>query len=448
MKGLEISGKTVRSWEASAEFFRASPDVQRQLPSGQFTRWAGIGARLCADSPSLAVAFFKASPAALMRLRPRYIEDWAGLGRALYRGTWKSSTLACRFYESTPGLLESLSYVEFSRFAEFLESLSLRSYDLAAQCLSDGVGLFGKLGAEREATIAVARVVADRSWRDVRSFFEACSDSLVNLDVNHRGRFLALARKLVHAGEVSSGEFITLGSAALMSMAAERRGRLLEMSEGVMGVSPAAVPELMRNAPTILERISFTQFEEWHTEGLSIVRDNPESGLSYFRLESSRSLAMIDTLASGVELTRVRDVIRTYCRALAGQDVELASTQNLVEKKIGWVEGDYATTEGSTIYLPPVVDRFPAKEGNFAWYKVVATHQVGHIEFGSFDFEYERPSTLFNDLRPHLKSRPDAAATTSEELPPELLESARDGGVETRWLTYMSRVFDETRHRG
>ena len=29
------------------------------------------------------------------------------------------------------------------------------------------------------------------------------------------------------------------------------------------------------------------------------------------------------------------------------------------------------------------------------WYKVLATHQVGHIEFGSFKFEMSKPSLLF-----------------------------------------------------
>lgn len=442
-KGLEISSKTVRSWEAAAEYFSASAGVQRQVPAGQFIRWAGIGARLCADSPSLAVAYFKASPPALMRLRPRYVEDWARLGRALYRGTWKSSTLACRFYETTPSLLESLSYAEFTRFAEFLEALSLRSYDLANQCLNEGAGLFPRLGPEREAVIAVARVLADRQWREVRGFFDACSDALPNLDTTQRGRFLALARRLVHAGRVNAGEFVTLGSVALMSVAADRRGRLLGLAEGVLGVSPVAVPELMRHAPSLLQRISFTQFEEWHREGLRVLENNADAGISYYRVESARSQEVIDTLASGVELTRIRDVMRTYCRALAGQDIELSSTQLIVDKGIGWVEGDAPTTEGSTIYLPPVVDRFPSKQTNFSWYKVVATHQVGHIEFGSFEFDYDRASTMFEDLRPHLKQRGGGGAVApAGELPPGQAESEKEGDVETRWLTDMSRFFD------
>ena len=38
------------------------------------------------------------------------------------------------------------------------------------------------------------------------------------------------------------------------------------------------------------------------------------------------------------------------------------------------------------MYLPPVIDNYNDKAQNFAWFKVVATHQVSHLEFGSFRF--------------------------------------------------------------
>jgi len=442
--GLEVSGKTVRSWEAAAEYFKSSSEVQRQLPSGQFIRWGQIGARLCADSPSLGVAFFKSSPDSLQRLRPRYIEDWANLGRALYRGTWKSSTLACRYYESTPDLLESLNFIEFTRFSEFLEALSLRSYDLANQSLSDGVQLFRDMGSEREAFVSVARVLADKSWRDIRGYFDAAGESLGRVDAGQRGRLLTLIRKLVQLGQANAGESLISGAGALASIPIERQSRLLELSEQLLSASPAAAPELLRQMPTIMNRVSFNQFEEWYAEGLSASRENAESGMSFFRLESARSQEILDTLASGVELSRIRDLLRTYCRALAGAKIELSPTSSIVEKNIGWVEGDVPTTEGTTIYLPSVVDRFPSKDANFAWYKVVATHQVGHIEFGSFNFDYTRESTSFPDLRPHI-ALPVTSKTPQaivDELPPDMREAAEEQGIEGQWLTDMGRFFD------
>jgi nitric oxide reductase activation protein len=45
------------------------------------------------------------------------------------------------------------------------------------------------------------------------------------------------------------------------------------------------------------------------------------------------------------------------------------------------------------------VDRYQEKKRNFSWIKVVATHQTGHLEFNSFGLVFERPSSLFQDLR-------------------------------------------------
>ena len=83
--------------------------------------------------------------------------------------------------------------------------------------------------------------------------------------------------------------------------------------------------------------------------------------------------------------------------------MEIAPTQELVDKGIGWVSGNHATIEGNTLYLPGLIDGAPTKEENFAKLKVIATHQVVHQEFGSFGFSYEHPCTLFRDLRPLVK---------------------------------------------
>ena len=83
----------------------------------------------------LAVAFFKASPSIVTNLRPQYIPRWAGLGRSLYKGTWKSSTLAARFFEVSPDLVRNLPFWDVEVFASLIEALSYKSYDVAAECL-------------------------------------------------------------------------------------------------------------------------------------------------------------------------------------------------------------------------------------------------------------------------------------------------------------------------
>ena len=103
--GLRLAGETIRSWEAAAEYFAASPRVVGLMPFNYFVRWAESGKDLCSTSPVLGAAYYRASPGVMSRLRSRHIESWAAMGRSLYKGTWKSGALSTKFFESSPSLL-------------------------------------------------------------------------------------------------------------------------------------------------------------------------------------------------------------------------------------------------------------------------------------------------------------------------------------------------------
>ena len=104
-----------------------------------------------------------------------------------------------------------------------------------------------------------------------------------------------------------------------------------------------------------------------------------------------------------VELAPIREMLGFYCHALTERRVDLQDLQQLVDKNIGWSKSDVATSDGAAIFLPAVVERFDAPADNYEYLKVMLTQQAGHLEFGSFEFEFERPSTQFTDLRPQCK---------------------------------------------
>ncbi len=418
--GLTISKRTVRSWEAGAELFNASPKVQRHLPAGQFISWVKIGDQLCTASPSLAVAFFRASPDAIERLRPRYIGDWAQSCRALYRGTWKSSALACKLFEATPDLLESLSFDELRRFSEFLEEISHRSYDMAGDALDKGAQLFPKLGRDAGAFIGLSNTVANNSWRHVPQMFDAAGYSLVEMPREQRSSFISLVNRLSSKEGVDPSVLIRDGARALGGVGHEWRDTLIDLTHRIASEgSPESSSAFLTTGPRVLERVTFPQMIEWHGRGMELLAEKPSAAESYFKNESSLSHEVLDALSSSVELDRVREIIRMYCRMLAGQEIEVQAAQQLVDKKIGWFQGELPTTEGTTIYLPKVINRHPNKDRNFAFYKVISTHQTGHIEFGSFRFSFDRPSTMFKDLRSELNS---AQGSTLEDVPGEIEE--------------------------
>ena len=435
--GLEIAQQTVRSWEAAVEYYRVSPKVLGYMPFSYFVKWAECGSLSCQESPAMAAAYFEASPGAVGKLKARHTESWSKLGRSLYKGTWKSSTLACKFFASSPALLESLSFQELERFVTFLDALSHRSYDLSTECLTLGQKLFPLLEEDRGEFISLASTLVETGWREVKSFFEASSRALPRIESSERLHFLRLAGRLVTAGGTNVSTLMLEMSQSLSQVEAEHHGLVLDLSESLVEVSPPAVPEFIKGCPQVLERITLKQLHEWFEEGMGILRQNSDGGLAYFKVESAHSEEVLENLSSSVEFPRVKDVMEMYCRGLAGADVKLSSTEDLVGKNIGWVSDESPTTEGSTVFVPLLVDRYPSKDENFSWFKVVSTHQVAHLEFDSFRFEFDEPSVLFKDLRQGLERNNIKKAGAAQ--------APKDGegvGLEQRWVTDLQRFFN------
>ena len=216
-------------------------------------------------------------------------------------------------------------------------------------------------------------------------------------------------------------------SQALWELDNEYHEYVLEMSEDLMEHAPSAIPDFIKSCPKALERVTILQLQQWYLEGVRVLQRNRDAGMAYFRLESAHSQSELDALSANIEFERIKDLMEMYCQALAGAEVKVAASEELAEKRIGWLTPDSPTTEGSTVYVPAIADRYETKEENFALFKVVSTHQVARLEFGSFWFEFDTPSTVFKDLRPRLER--------------EVLEAAKSNGDGTEWVTDIQRLF-------
>ena len=398
-EGVSIGSQTIRSWEAAIEYYKVSPHVCRFLSFPSFMQWARCGTYLAQDSPTLAVSFFKSSVAIVPNLRPQYIPRWAGLGRSLYKGTWKSSTLAAKFFEVSPELVRSLPFWDVEVFASLIEALSYKSYDVASECLTLGKDVLPGMGREREPFLAMTRALIDTSWREVKTCLELVPRALQHVDEAQTGRFLKLGERLAKVGLRDTSRFLADGTQALGRVPQGNQGYILDLCDQLVAVAPEAVPPFLRSLDSVLTRITVSQLDTWYQHGMRLLQENPESGIAFFKIESNTSEQMLETLSSSLELDRVKGIIRLYCRALSGAGVEIMSTQELVRRNIGWVDEDTASTDGSKVFLPPVVDRYFNKQDNFSWFKVVSTHQISRLEFGSFEFQFEKPATQFDDRR-------------------------------------------------
>jgi len=143
--------------------------------------------------------------------------------------------------------------------------------------------------------------------------------------------------------------------------------------------SVRAAVSLLEQSPDLLGRASYGGLEKVACKASEIAKvDGEEKAASFVRGESSEYADFFEAISEGLELKRVKPVLLHYLNALLGYRIEIVEAQGA------------ATTDGERIFLPVRIKEFEDEDRNFILYKVMATHEEAHLEYGSFDFELMR----------------------------------------------------------
>ncbi|HEY7269968.1 MAG TPA: hypothetical protein VH951_09090, partial [Dehalococcoidia bacterium] len=426
-EGIDLAKHSLRSWEATTDYFRVGAVMRPNMDAPTFKQWAHSGRDLSELSSAIAGAYFRASPTALPHLAGVQIAEWAGLGHRLYKGTWKSISLASDFFAGSPVLFHSLSLAETGRLVQIIESISERSAELAAACLESSIGVFGRMDrADRHAFLDFAAAVADASWPESNLYFQKGTELLRNITPDQRTHYLDLSARVARRIGRQAYTLFAEGANALRDVDEAHHGRLIELADRLVPASPTAAMSFLKTAPAVMVRLRIDEMAGYHEAGLEILHDSFEGGEAFFRLESIKAEQVISALSARVDLDHVSELLRLYSKALTGTNISVHSVGSLEEKGIGWVAERGASTEGTSIYLPEFVEEFETKGENFSVYKVYATHQAAHLEFGSFWFNYGRDGAVFKRTRQAVER-----------------QRRREGLIKKRqWLTDMERFFD------
>src|SRR5262249_19216230 len=95
----------------------------------------------------------------------------------------------------------------------------------------------------------------------------------------------------------------------------------------------------------------------------------------------------------------VRELLRLYCQALMGKTVSIVASERVENRGVHWSNNEEIDWEGAAIFCPSRMQEFNSKDGNFEAYKVLTTHQAGHLEFNTFEFTFAGDGTVLMPLR-------------------------------------------------
>ncbi len=438
---VHIAGHSVRP---ALELLRVAPDVAQLVTADDIRLWGDVGAQLAKGNPEIAVDFFASSKDVLDRVprsKRRLLLQFAGKQASL------SNRTALESFRFAPTMFERVGDARLSGelLAVCLE-LARHSVKHSGELLTETPVVVEHLraidptGALAHRTAAVASAMAHRSGGTATDFFKKVPATLRTNDVAAIGRLLdETEHYLDRSGSVALQYFVAGGTilqateseiynrwsdltraVALHSNAATyhylkfspavigelRRREPVAGSGFVLGVldvvsalgerSPQAAVECFRAAPRALATASLQQFRTWALDGLRLVGGSPRQLQAYFGLESRGSHEALRETEGGLTLESVGHTLKLYVEGLTGRQLQVASVGDIPEEStIG---------DGSTVFLPSVVEAFATGEENFRLFKVLAAHGAGQIEFGTYDRSTSALRAAAFAVRDRLKS--------------------------------------------
>ncbi|MQG06682.1 MAG: hypothetical protein FI681_02560, partial [SAR202 cluster bacterium] len=413
IKSITDSG--VRSWEITTALLKKSVDLSEILKGAELIQWAKMISNLVNLSPVLASSYIQNSDKFLSITKGRHIDSMSVMAENIYDGSWKSGNFASKVFDHSPKFLKVLTFAEFEKIIYFLNEITTQSYDMAVECLDYSYNFLTKFHSKHTG-IEFLSNLKSKSSRDLKNILETSPKFLIKFDENQRVTLMELILSIIGAGGYSSSTIMDDVATPFTMIHRSSYDEILELCKELEQVQPQVIIGFLTKVPEILNKIDINQMKEWFDEGIKLLNLNRDAGVAYFKLESLTSETSLSRISSSVEYDSVKDLLQLYCSALAGVDLEILPSSELVDKNIGWSSTMNPTTEGKSIYVPEIINRYNNKITNYKWFKVISSHQVGRLEFGSFNFHFDSESIYFNNMREDLYNDFSKKIKTQEEI--------------------------------
>ena len=157
----------------------------------------------------------------------------------------------------------------------------------------------------------------------------------------------------------------------------------------------------LRRCPEIIGLISDgpqanSRFEEWFKAGMEVLAYSPEGARAYFAMESLKAMSAVEQALSGVPLRQVARKVKLFVQGLCGTDVSIAAIPDPTHASSARAT---VSADGRTISLPSILRRYPRTEQNERLYLMMAAHEAGHLEFGTYRLRLDALTDLVGAVR-------------------------------------------------
>jgi hypothetical protein len=416
----EISPKVAR---AAIESF---PDLQRRDRLSDAVAWLDLGIALAGSSGAIGLKFFKESPLVLGLIEQPSVRSLV-LKTALELAE-QDANVALEFLRVAPEVVTVISPDQLGAWLEIGLELTQVDFVVALEYIRQIPAVARVLPIQDSRAWATfgLKLISQNSFGKTDYFgtIEFLRTSPLILgdleDPLVRARVVTVGALLAE-GDPGSGIAWLSESPRLLRAVPNEGWRLKILQYGALVAERDAETALayLRRAPELVSLIgdsaeATARFEAWFTAGMEVLAFSVEGARAYFALESQKALTSVEAALSGVPLRQVARTVKLFVQGLCGTDLTIQALPDSLSQETS--ARATVSQDGRIISLPALLRHYPTAEQNTRLYLVMAAHEAGHVEFGTYRLTLEPFADLIMSLGQKYGLVNQAAPDTLAEL--------------------------------
>lgn len=407
----------------------ALPELDRRGGLSHLILWLDLGIALTESSGASALKYFKESPLVLGLIeQPEARSEVLTIGLEIAD---QDANVTLEFMRQAPQIVASVPSDQLRRWLdvgielthinvvvglEFIRHIST----LVSVLPLDYVRSWAMLGMKLVGTNSLGKP----DYMATIEFLRTSPMILKDIEGEAvRGRVISLCLALAdHSPESSLTWLATSPQAMRVLPSLEWRIKVLQYGVLLAEKHAEATVQYLRRAPELAGLIgdgpeAVARFENWFKAGMEVLAYSPDGARAYFAAESQKALDSVEVALSGVPFRQVARRVKLFVQGLCGTEVAVAALPDSVTSQARAT----VSADGRTISLPTLLRRYPTAAENERLYVVMAAHEAGHLEFGTYGLKLESMVDLVETVQHRYgqskRGRPDTLAALFECYP-------------------------------
>ncbi len=386
-------------------------EMQRRVLLGVVLPWLDLGIAIAGESGALALRFFKESPLLLGLLGSSAREVVLENGLELAD---RSANVAVEFIRIAPELVEGLPREDWHAWMDVACELAETDFALAVEYIRQipKIAPVLSLAGARPWVQFGMKLIVENSlgkpdYLGALEFFRTSPAILADLPGQaRRNDVIRLGAQLAARSPETGIALLSEAPAILRRLPSDEwRSHVLQYGLLVAERDAETALTYVRRCPELVALIGSGEearqkFHSWFASGMEVSEYSLDAGRAYFAMETEKALGAVSRAMSGVPLRQIARRVKLFAQALCGRDLRIHDLPDSLESAQPMVRAA-VSEDGRSIGLPSIVRRYATFDENVRLYMVMAAHEAGHLEFGTF----ELPLACVRDLAEELGRR-------------------------------------------